>query len=48
MVGNDRRFFLPAGKDSRDYNYNGNNVLQDAIAAGQRGAYWDILRQLGG
>jgi radical SAM superfamily enzyme YgiQ (UPF0313 family) len=29
-----------------DYNYNQNQALVDAIAAGARGAYWDILRRL--
>ena len=31
----------------RNYNYNDNSVLSNAIRAGARGAYWDILRQLG-
>jgi radical SAM superfamily enzyme YgiQ (UPF0313 family) len=31
-----------------DYNYNQNQALVDAIAAGARGAYWDILRRLRG
>jgi tryptophan 2-C-methyltransferase len=30
----------------RDHNYNQNQALTDAIAAGARGAYWDILRRL--
>ena len=30
----------------RDHNYNQNQALSDAIAAGARGAYWDILRKL--
>jgi hypothetical protein len=30
----------------RDHNYNANQSLCDAIAAGARGAYWDILRKL--
>ena len=29
-----------------DHNYNANQALADAIAAGARGAYWDILRKL--
>jgi radical SAM superfamily enzyme YgiQ (UPF0313 family) len=29
-----------------DHNYNQNQALADAIAAGARGAYWDILRKL--
>lgn len=31
---------------SSDHNYNANRALSDAIAAGARGAYWDILRRL--
>jgi len=37
----------PRGGDPyADYNYNENQPLVDAIAAGARGAYWDILRRL--
>jgi radical SAM superfamily enzyme YgiQ (UPF0313 family) len=32
--------------DQRGYNYNDNQPLVQAIAAGARGAYWDILRRL--
>jgi hypothetical protein len=54
LIGDDPRFFPPeeesaaaAPTDSRgDHNYNANQPLLDAIAAGQRGAYWDILRHL--
>lgn len=46
MIGEDPRFFLPGGGDERDYNYNDNIVLQNAIDSGARGAYWDILRRL--
>ena len=35
----------PAGPE-RDYNYAGNTTLTEAIASGERGAYWDILRRL--
>jgi hypothetical protein len=35
----------PAG-GSLNYNYNANAELERAIAAGARGAYWDILRKL--
>ncbi|MCK7490741.1 MAG: hypothetical protein MZW92_02365 [Comamonadaceae bacterium] len=46
-VGDDPRFFLPAGPDAgRDYNYNDNDVLERAIREGARGAYWDILRRM--
>jgi len=46
LVGDDARFFLPAIGGTQDYNYNDNAVLVHAIAAGHRGAYWDILRRL--
>jgi len=48
LIGDDERFFLPSGGGGQDYNYNDNTVLQDAIDAGHRGAYWDILRKLAG
>ena len=45
LIGDDPRFFFaPAGPD-RDYNYSDNQPLVDAIHAGYRGAYWDILRR---
>jgi hypothetical protein len=45
-VGGDERFFLPSGGNAaQDYNYNDNERLARAIAAGARGAYWDILRR---
>jgi radical SAM superfamily enzyme YgiQ (UPF0313 family) len=46
MVAGDERFFLPFGGDERDYNYNDNSILRNAIQAGARGAYWDILRKM--
>ncbi|MCL4195700.1 MAG: radical SAM protein, partial [Thermoguttaceae bacterium] len=52
LIGNDPRFFPPAeenesaGEPASDHNYNDNRRLTDAIAAGARGAYWDILRRL--
>jgi len=55
LIGGDVRFFAPAddapaagavGSDPyANYNYNENRALCEAIAAGARGAYWDILRQ---
>ena len=57
LIGGDPRFFEPmedllaatgrAGPEG-DHNYNANQALTDAIAAGARGAYWDILRRLRG
>ncbi len=49
LVAGDRRFFFLAeagAADGASYNYNENTALDDAIAAGARGAYWDILRRL--
>ena len=53
LIGADPRFFPPeedqsgpAAHAASDHNYNDNRVLVDAIAAGARGAYWDILRRL--
>lgn len=46
-VQGDPRFFLPEPSGAnRNYNYNDNSTLVRAIAAGARGAYWDILRRL--
>jgi hypothetical protein len=42
----DPRFFLGGSRDETDYNYNANEMLEAAIKAGARGAYWDILRRL--
>jgi radical SAM superfamily enzyme YgiQ (UPF0313 family) len=50
LIAGDPRFFEPALEvsdgTSTDHNYNDNAPLVNAIAAGARGAYWDILRQL--
>ncbi len=57
LIGGDARFFEPAeepgaetgeGDTSGDHNYHDNRALVEAIAAGHRGAYWDILRRLRG
>jgi tryptophan 2-C-methyltransferase len=49
LVGGDQNVFLPGGPDdARDYNYNDNERLVQALARGERGAYWDILRRSGG
>ena len=48
LIGGDQRFFEPldeSGEPGKDHNYNDNRPLTDAIAAGARGAYWDILRR---
>lgn len=47
IIGGDQRFFPPPRtQDASNYNYNDNSVLENAIKAGHRGAYWDILRRL--
>ena len=48
LIEKDERFFYasPSGAE-RNYNYNDNTVLVNAIKAGYRGAFWDILRRLG-
>ncbi len=57
LAGDDPRFFLPcdeepaaspatpSGDPWANYNYSANRALADSIAAGARGAYWDILRR---
>jgi len=47
LVAGDSRFLhaSPAELEG-NYNYNDNTVLVDAIRAGFRGAFWDILRRL--
>ncbi len=45
-IAGDRRFFFGGSGDDADYDYDDNQRLVDAIAAGARGAYWDILRGL--
>ena len=46
LVGDDRRFlFFDPTRPKQNYNYNANQRLVEAIAAGYRGAYWDILRR---
>jgi hypothetical protein len=46
LVGEDDLFLVPNPHDAvdRNYNYNDNSVLSQAIQSGERGAYWDILR----
>ena len=46
QIGDDRHFFFfDPSKPDRNYNYNSNQRLVDAIGEGYRGAYWDILRR---
>jgi radical SAM superfamily enzyme YgiQ (UPF0313 family) len=47
QIGDDPRyFFFDPSQPDRNYNYNANQRLCDAIEAGYRGAYWDILRRM--
>ena len=47
LIGDDEMFFFASpGETGQDYNYNGNSVLVQAIRAGYRGAFWDILRRM--
>lgn len=50
IIARDERFFEPTEEqpnaDATDHNYNDNAELAGAIAAGARGAYWDILHRL--
>jgi radical SAM superfamily enzyme YgiQ (UPF0313 family) len=47
LIGGDQRFFPPPRlKGADNYNYNNHDVLQQAILAGERGAYWDILARI--
>jgi hypothetical protein len=46
-IGNDPRFlFFNPKNASKNYNYSENRILVEAVKAGHRGAYWDILRRL--
>jgi radical SAM superfamily enzyme YgiQ (UPF0313 family) len=46
LVGEDKRFFFfDPSRPDRNYNYNANERLCEAIGKGFRGAYWDILRR---
>jgi hypothetical protein len=46
-IADDPRFlFVAPDAEARDYNYNANDELVEAIQSGHRGAYWDILRRV--
>lgn len=47
IAGDDRFFSSFVDAAERNYNYNENIVLIEAIKKGYRGAFWDILRRLG-
>lgn len=46
ISGDERFFFFDPDRPDRNYNYNANRLLADAILEGSRGAYWDILRRV--
>ncbi|MCJ7729511.1 MAG: radical SAM protein [Sedimentisphaerales bacterium] len=49
LIAGDKRFFEPIDETDAtltDHNYNDNTELVNAIKAGARGAYWDILHKL--
>ena len=47
LVGGDNRFFTASPqREPGDFNYNDNSMLSEAIRAGARGTFWDILRRL--
>jgi radical SAM superfamily enzyme YgiQ (UPF0313 family) len=48
VAGDERFFFAQEDAGDRNYDYNDNAVLTEAIRRGHRGAYWDILRKLQG
>ncbi|MGA1867828.1 MAG: B12-binding domain-containing radical SAM protein [bacterium] len=46
LIGQDERFlFFDPSRPDKNYNYNANQLLVDAIKQGYRGAYWHILRR---
>ncbi len=47
LAKDDERFVIAdPDQDARNYNYNDNSVLENAIRSGLRGAYWHILMKL--
>jgi hypothetical protein len=46
LVGRDHRFFIASSeRNPGDFNYNDNSAISEAIRAGARGTFWDILRR---
>jgi hypothetical protein len=43
VAGDERFLFFDPTRPKKNYNYNSNSVLCEAIGKGARGAYWDIL-----
>jgi radical SAM superfamily enzyme YgiQ (UPF0313 family) len=49
LIGEDKRFFFASPDQvDKNYNYNENSLLVEAIRKGYRGAFWDILRKING
>jgi radical SAM superfamily enzyme YgiQ (UPF0313 family) len=49
LIAGDQRFlFFNPENPNKNYNYNANQRLVEAIRSGYRGAYWDILRRIEG
>ena len=48
LIEEDERFFFMNSPEdnAKNYNYNENSLLVEAIRKGYRGAFWDILRRL--
>ncbi len=47
QIAADPRFLLGSRKNvERNYNYNENSRLMEAIQRGYRGAFWDILKRM--
>jgi len=47
QIAGDPRFLLGSRKNvERNYNYNENSRLMEAIQRGYRGAFWDILKRM--
>jgi hypothetical protein len=47
LVAGDPRFLIgETGDAAENYNYNDNSALVQAIEAGYRGAFWDIMRRV--
>jgi hypothetical protein len=48
QIAGDPRFLLGSRRNvERNYNYNENSRLMEAIQQGYRGAFWDILKRMG-
>jgi len=48
LIGGDERFLFAGHEEAEtsNYNYDGHDLLAQAIREGARGAYWDILRTM--